>query len=109
LSPITCRTIELEGPLDVTHAARLREQLRGELTSSSDDIALDLRGVHLIDSAGLGVLVWAQRLADGLGARLRIYDPQPRVARVLQITRVAAMLDLHVTAEAESRFELIAA
>jgi len=96
LSPtiITSRTIRLEGPLDVSHAARLRERLGAELTSADDDIALDLSRVNLIDSAGLGVLVWAQRLADGLGARLRIVAPMPRVERVLEITRVARMLDL---------------
>lgn len=103
MSPISSRTIRLEGPLDVTHAALLRERLRAELTSAADDVSLDLRDVHLIDSAGLGVLVWAQRLADGLGAHLRILNPMPRVERVLQITRVAGMLDLSTTHPEPSR------
>ena len=47
-----------------------------------------------LDVAGLGVLVAAHRKARHRGVRLVICNPQPRVLRILAVTRLHRVLVL---------------
>jgi len=86
--------IHLEGKLDVAHSLGLRQTLREQITSAEDNFIVDLGEVELIDSAGLSVLVSAQRTADAAGARLRFANLSPAVRATLEVTRVIVLLDL---------------
>lgn len=79
--------IVARGELDCDTAGELRSAITVLLNRGGvHTIGLDLRGVDLIDSNGLGTLVAAQRICQGLGVRLRLVAIGPSAARVLGVT-----------------------
>ena len=49
-------------------------------------VELDLRGVSFVNSAGMSVLVQAQRMTAPRGVDVVLVDPTPEVARPLQLS-----------------------
>lgn len=80
------------GNLDIYTIGRLRQRLaRHDL--SDGNVVLDVSGVTLIDSSGLGTLLsFANRARRG-GSRLALVCGQD-LARVLEIARVTDAFDL---------------
>lgn len=62
-------------------------------------VVVDLSRVTLVDASGLGVLVEGLSRARAAGASLRLAGPL-RLARVLRIAGLEAMLPLHPSVEA---------
>jgi anti-anti-sigma factor len=62
--------------------------------STSSILILDLSCVEKIDGAGLGVLAFLQGWTRSAGIRLRIADPSPRVLKILDLTKLTAVLDI---------------
>lgn len=87
--------LALHGPIDVGQALALRDLLAEHLSAAGDRVLLDLSGVRLIDSSGIGALVTAHRRADGLGARFGLAGATGTVARVFAITRTHKLLSLY--------------
>ncbi|MGW9193224.1 STAS domain-containing protein [Micromonospora chersina] len=56
------------------------------------EVVVDLGGVAFLDSTGVAALLRGAAEAVGRGAKLRVADPQPLVARVLRITAVDVLL-----------------
>ncbi len=56
-------------------------------------IVLDLTETTVLDAAGLGTLAEMHALATGFGKRLKLMNVPPRVARVLQMTGLAGVLE----------------
>jgi len=85
--PPTARTIvRLDGALDVVAASALRERLIGSLHPGTRLLVLDLSRVPSCDSAGLAVLIGAQRRARVLGIVMRLAAPSVPVAELLRLT-----------------------
>jgi anti-anti-sigma factor len=85
--PASARTIvRLDGALDVAAAAALRERLIGLLHPGTGLLVLDLSRVSSCDSAGLAVLIGAQRRARVLGITMRLAAPSVPVAELLRLT-----------------------
>ena len=84
-----------------TAASALREHVTKAL-EQTPAIVLDLRGVHFIDSSGLGVLV--RILARTGHDNLKLCGLTGRVSETLKITRLSTVFDSH-----ESEVEAIAA
>ena len=85
--PATARTIvRLDGALDVAAATALRERLIGLLHPGTGLLVLDLSRVSSCDSAGLAVLIGAQRRARVLGIVMRLAAPSVPVAELLRLT-----------------------
>ena len=72
--------------LDVAAAPALRERLIGLLRPGMRLLVLDLSRVPSCDSAGLAVLIGAQRRARLLGIVLHLAAPSPQVAKLLRLT-----------------------
>jgi len=51
-------------------------------------VALDLSGVDLIDTTGLGLIVRSYRSASENGVSFRLVNPTLRVQEILKITRL---------------------
>ncbi len=87
--------LEPRGPLVAGGAAAsvLRALMHGAIARGCRTIVLKLGGVSAIDAAGVGALVSLHTEADRLGVRLTIDGPQPRVARLLDVTRVGPVLE----------------
>lgn len=57
-------------------------------------LVLDLTNVAGIDAMGLGELATAYRRARAGGADLKLLHPQPRVDRLLAITKLRTVIDV---------------
>jgi anti-sigma B factor antagonist len=82
---------EVNAELTVYHAAALAFELR-RLMEAGTDLDLDLEGVTEFDSAGLQVLLVAQREARARGLALRLHRPSPVVLEVLQTLNLTERL-----------------
>jgi anti-anti-sigma factor len=91
------RVVHLQGPIDVSGAMALRDLLGQQIDSPAARVLLDLEGVTLIDSSGIGILVTAHRRADGQGARFALAAARDTVGRVFELTRTNKLLQIHPT------------
>ena len=87
-------SITLTGELDVASDRRLAETLRAAADGATRNVVIDLRGVTLMDSAGLRWLITAQALSQDEGFRLWIVRPQGAVERTLAATGMSARLPI---------------
>jgi anti-anti-sigma factor len=84
--PAAQTVVRLRDALDVATAPALRERLIGMLRPGMRLLVLDMSRVPSCDSAGLAVLIGAQRRARLLGIVLRLAAPSPQVAKLLRLT-----------------------
>jgi anti-anti-sigma factor len=93
--PPTVRTIvRLAGALDAAAAPALRERLIGLLHPGLRLLVLDLSRVSSCDSAGLAVLIGAERRARVLGIAMRLAAPSVPVAKLLRLTGLGRNLTI---------------
>jgi anti-sigma B factor antagonist len=59
------------------------------------DVVVDLHAVHIIDSAGLGLLVRAHQEAKQSGGRLALVAPSPFVQTVLHTMRLEGLFTMY--------------
>jgi anti-sigma B factor antagonist len=86
--------LELAGRLDARSAAAARTALQDAVSAGAGDLVLRMDRLEIWDSAGLGVLVGAGRLARRLERRLVLVGVQPRVARLIRATRLSRSVSL---------------
>jgi anti-sigma B factor antagonist len=83
------------GALDVTTAAAVRAELTDLLAvETTDDLVVDLAGMGAFDTVGLGLLVGIHRQAQRRGRRMVLTGVQPRMMRVLAITKLRRVLTI---------------
>lgn len=80
------------GRLDLPVASALRTQLLDLVTAGHTRIVVDLSGVDLIDSSGLGALVFGFEAARESGGDLKIMSPGEQPTLVLELTNVNRVL-----------------
>lgn len=83
------------GCLDHVTAPLLRERLIELLSSGRRCLVLDLEGVELLDSTGLGVLAGAVKRARQVRGSLQLVCTQHRVLRVFQVTGLTKVFSIH--------------
>ena len=71
-------------------ATAFRGRIKGLLDAGSSNIVLDLAGVDMMDSSGLGELTSAQRGAAAGGGGVVLLNVTGEVRRVLELARVAS-------------------
>ena len=85
--------------VDVTNAAEFLNSIKDEIRSGNTNIVLDLTDTRAIDSTALGALVqvykWS-RIGEG---DLRLASPSDGVKRLLSLTRLDKVFDLHDSIE----------
>ena len=84
--PAAPTIIRLRGDLNVAAAPALRERLTGLLHPGTRLLILDLSRVSSCDSAGLAVLIGAQRRARLFGTIMRLAAPSVPVMKLLRFT-----------------------
>jgi anti-anti-sigma factor len=84
--------LALAGDLDRRSVSLAREALHGVLGSGSGDVVLDVSGVGLVDTTGLGLLVASHRRAASSGRRVVLRGVGPGLARILAVTRLHRVL-----------------
>jgi anti-sigma B factor antagonist len=80
--------------LDIASAPQLGAAILASLDDGSRRLVLDLAGVRLIDSAGIGALLSAQRRIQAAGGELVVINPSAHVLRVFELTGVGRALSL---------------
>lgn len=86
-----CVVFRIEGELDSTTAPDLRPTLEALAAEQPADLVLDLTGLRLIDSSGVGVIVALFKRIRAAGGQFRVVgvQGQPRsIFRVLRMDRV---------------------
>jgi anti-sigma B factor antagonist len=91
----------LSGELDMKAAPALKQQLMTRATGGRPCVVITLTELRYVDSAGLDVLVNAQKAFTANGGMLRLAAPRPEVRNILQITRLLTFFTVHDT-EAEA-------
>lgn len=87
--------IALSGEVDYATAQNLRAAISAILMRrAADAIVVDLAGVTLVDSTGLGTMVVARRICDEFDVEFRVRDPNPFVAKLFTVVGVADVLGL---------------
>ncbi len=78
--------LALHGELDLGSAPWLALTLREAQAGGHKHLLLDLSDLRFMDSAGLALLVRAQRDADSNGQKLSLRGQTPQVNRLLELT-----------------------
>lgn len=79
--------IRLDGELDLATRDQLMLAVRAVLpTFHPQTLLLDLAGVSVLDSAGIGALVGCWKLAQDTGCELRLRNPRPLAYAQLRVT-----------------------
>ena len=84
--------IEVVGRLDTTTAPVL-DKMIGESIPETSDLTLDLKGLEYISSAGLRVLLSAQKRMRKSGA-MKLRNVREEVMEVFEMTGFADILDI---------------
>ena len=84
----------LEGELDLANAYTFDRRMLVIEAGQPEIIIVDLRGLTMLDSAGLARLVSAQRRARRGGWRLVLVRGGRIIQRVLQTTRLDELLEM---------------
>ena len=83
-------TIEITGRLDTTTAPTLEKTINEDIGDTTN-LILDLKGLDYISSAGLRVLLGAQKKMQKIGA-MKVINVTEQVMEVFEITGFADIL-----------------
>jgi len=92
-------TASLTGRVGEEDALRLEKDLVGLCEDGAVKIVIDLSGVSLIGSAGLGAFMAAFKICKPQGGYVRLVAPQPLVRQVLLTTKLNRLFGLYDTIE----------
>lgn len=83
--------LRIHGEIDLATAPRLRAELQALDRAGRSHLHLDLADVELIDSAGIGVLIGAQRRARQAGGEVSVGNLTPAVAALFDLLGLHAL------------------
>ena len=88
------------GPITLGSSLSLVDsQVRSLISSGARLIVFDLSGVESVDSAGLGMLIYAYGSLAAKGGKLRLCGVAPRVQSLLELTKMNTLLAIDATRE----------
>ena len=85
------QVLEAMGRIDA-HTALEVEKVCHQAIASAPHLALDLRGVMYMSSAGLRILLSSFKLANAAGGEFVLVAPQENVKEVLEISGFSSIL-----------------
>ena len=85
-------TVAIEGRLDTTTAPELEQELKDSLGGVTE-LTIDLGKLDYISSAGLRVLLWAQKTMNQQGS-MKVTNVQEVVSEVFEVTGFADILTI---------------
>jgi anti-anti-sigma factor len=81
-----------EGRLDLVVAAAFRDAVRVAVEAGHRSLVIDLAGVPVIDSSGIGALIGGLRETRQAGGELRIAAAGEQIRTVLGLTKIDRVL-----------------
>jgi anti-sigma B factor antagonist len=91
--------IHLKGRLDANSAEITKARLKSIVNNGIDELVLDMRDVHFIDSSGLSVLVSSYRVVNESGGAFILAGTVPQVEMALQMTRLNRVFPVYKDVE----------
>ncbi len=91
--------MKVDGEVDLSNAAGLRQHLIQQVQEANYNIAVDLSGVEFMDSSGLAVLISGLRRTKEHDGSLVLISPTASVKRVLAITGLDKVFDIYDSVE----------
>ncbi len=85
-------TVSLEGRLDTTTAPQLEEELKSSLDGVTD-LVIDIKDTQYISSAGLRVLLSAQKIMNKQG-KMVVKNPSEEVKEIFDVTGFSDILTI---------------
>lgn len=95
-----CVVVQVSGVVDLAAVPHVRRLLQDAMDAGAHTVVLDLPGVRLIDSTGLGMIVWLHKELHERGGRVRLAAPQPAVLRLLELTSMDRLIRIYGSVEA---------
>lgn len=92
--------LELAGDLDFGSTRALRDVLPDLAMAPGQQLIVDLRGLTLCDSSGIGALIAARNQAVAAEATIALAEVPDAVGRVLSIAGLNGVFPVHSTVEA---------
>ncbi len=89
--------LELSGEIDVSESPKLRDMLLNLLEENSGRLLVNMADIVYIDSAGLSVLIAANRRAKTMGGSFGLSNPQKSVEQVFKLTRMDKVFQIYPT------------
>ncbi|HHY58982.1 MAG TPA: STAS domain-containing protein [Clostridia bacterium] len=78
--------VRLAGELTFFNSTETKEKIKEQIRGDEERLILDVSGLEMIDSSGVGVIISLLKKLDGKD--LILVAPQPKIARVFEITRI---------------------
>jgi len=95
-----CAVVVITGRITVGSSLSLLDsQIRSLINGGTHKIVFDLNGVETVDSAGLGMLVYAYGSLAAKGGAMRLCGVAPRIQSLLELTRTNTLLAIDATRE----------
>lgn len=89
--------VDLAGEMDVYTTPQAKEVMLDLLEKGYHHLVVTLHHADYMDSTGLGMLVGMMKRAREQGGDLRLVAPQPRIQRLLEITRLNLAFPIDAT------------
>jgi anti-sigma B factor antagonist len=90
-----CVVIHVRGELDLATSTMLQQYLVDQLNEDHSEVVVDLTQVGFVDSTALSALIVAYHKATKLGGGLHLAGATGEARKVLDITQLDVVLDLH--------------
>jgi anti-sigma B factor antagonist len=98
--PDGCAVVVFTGQITLGSSLSLVDsQIRSLISSGAGKIVFDLAAVDFVDSAGLGMLIYANGSLKSKGGALRVCGVVPRVQSLLELTKMDTVLAIDATRE----------
>ncbi len=94
-------TISLEGRLDTTTSPELQDELDKLLTKTKFNLILDFKNLSYVSSAGLRVLLSAQKKANDLVGNVVIRNVSDSIMEVFDMTGFSDFLNIEPPAQSK--------
>jgi anti-sigma B factor antagonist len=92
--------LAVTGHIDVSNASQLRGRAQQLVDAGEAAVfEVDLAGVSMLDSTGVGMLVACRAAAQRVGLRFAVVAPRPIVYRILQTLGLLETLNVSMPAE----------
>ena len=100
---VLVQIVKVDGYLDAHTFPDLEKVLNGMITQGQNNIILDFETLDYISSAGLGLLLGAQRKASLQKGGLKIIHMQESIHRVFQVLGFSRIIEVCPSREAALR------
>lgn len=88
--------LELAGKLVIGEGdVELRNEVRDVLDGGAKKLLLNLKGVRMMDSSGLGELIRCKATANQRGATIKLLHVEDKVQEVLEMTRLIGVFETY--------------